>query len=188
MNEDELKYDVNPILPEDSGEEDSGGKTPGMISSPLVPEQYTAEDSEDSEGAVLTDGREGEEPFQSISNDSPNGIKDTVTDTGIGESQLRKQVADFLARRPDLQGQPLPDEVAKAVALEGRNLETAYAEYEAKCARADAVRIQQENRVLKQNAVIEKKAPVKGVSGGGATDTMPRDDFLTSFVSYGSDW
>lgn len=186
MNEDEL-YDVNSILPEDCGEEDSGGKMPGLVSNPLVSEQYTAEDSEDSKEVVLTDDRESEEPFQPI-NDSPNGIKETVTDTGIGESQLRKQVADFLARRPDLQGQPLPDEVAKAVALEGRNLETAYAEYEAKCARADAVRIQHENRILKQNAVIGEKAPVKGVSGGGATDTMPRDDFLTSFVSYGSDW
>ena len=49
--------------------------------------------------------------------------------------------------------------------------------------KAEADKLRRENRILKQNEASAKQAPVKGVRGGGATDTKPEDDFLRGFNS-----
>ena len=38
-----------------------------------------------------------------------------------------------------------------------------------------------EREAMRQNAQTSLKAPVRGVYGGGATDTSPSDDFLAGF-------
>jgi len=100
------------------------------------------------------------------------------------------EVKELMRARPDLKGIQLPEEVAKACAEEGKPLVLAYAEYETRMARAaadkarkEAEKVAKENKVLKHNAAAAARAPVSGVSGGGATDTKPKDDFLRGFDS-----
>ena len=76
----------------------------------------------------------------------------------------------------------VPDEVAKAAA-NGTNLLTAYLAYREKQNSKAAASLKKENEVLKQNAASAAKAPVKGVTGGGATDTKPQHDILKGFDS-----
>lgn len=79
----------------------------------------------------------------------------------------------------------MPNEVAKAVA-EGTNLLTAYVAYREKQTNKAAASLKKENEVLKQNAASAAKAPVRGVTGGGATDTKPKNNLLVGFDS--DDW
>ena len=74
----------------------------------------------------------------------------------------------------------VPDEVAKAAA-NGTNLLTAYLAYREKQTSKAAASLKKENEVLKQNAASAAKAPVKGVTGGGATNTKPTHDILKGF-------
>jgi threonine synthase len=74
----------------------------------------------------------------------------------------------------------MPDEVAKSVA-NGANLLTAYIAYREKQNSKAAASLKKENEVLKQNAASAAKAPVRGVTGGGATNTKPRNDLLKGF-------
>lgn len=76
----------------------------------------------------------------------------------------------------------MPDEVAKSAA-NGANLLTAYIAYREKQNSKAAASLKKENEVLKQNAASAAKAPVKGVTGGGATDTKPQHDILKGFDS-----
>lgn len=92
------------------------------------------------------------------------------------------EVRELWTMRPDLKGTTIPSEVAKAAA-EGQNLSLAFFAYEAKQAKAAAEQLRQENNTYKQNAATAAKAPVKGVTGGGATDTQPEDPFLKGFDS-----
>lgn len=92
------------------------------------------------------------------------------------------EIRDLWSVRPELKGTTLPSEVASAAA-NGRNLTLAYLDYEAKQSKATAERLRRENDVYRQNAAAAAKAPVKGVTGGGATDTQPKDPFLEGFDS-----
>lgn len=92
------------------------------------------------------------------------------------------EVQELWSMRPDLKGTKIPSEVA-AAAADGQNLALAYFAYEANQARATAEQLRQENNTYKQNAATAAKAPVKGVSGGGATNTEPEDPFLKGFDS-----
>lgn len=92
------------------------------------------------------------------------------------------EVRELWAMRPDLKGTTIPSEVAKAAA-DGQNLSLAFFAYEAKQAKAAAEQLRQENNTYKQNAATAAKAPVKGVSGGGVTNTQPEDPFLKGFDS-----
>lgn len=96
------------------------------------------------------------------------------------------EIAMLKAARPDLTGKQLPMEVVKACTDEKnpKHLFVAYAEYEVAQQKAEADKLRRENEVLRQNAAAAARAPVSGVSGGGATDTGPEDDFLKGFNSY----
>jgi len=93
------------------------------------------------------------------------------------------EVRELVATRPDLAGKQLPKEVINACAVGGKNLLVAYAEYEAKQAKAEADKARRESAILKQNAASAARAPVSGTQGGGATDTKAKDDFLLGFDS-----
>ena len=95
---------------------------------------------------------------------------------------LAAEVRELWSLRPDLRGTVLPSEVA-AAAAEGKNLVMAYLNYENKQARATAENLRKENEIYKQNAAAAAKAPVRGVSSGGKTDTEPEDFFLRGFDS-----
>ena len=94
------------------------------------------------------------------------------------------EVRELWSLRPDLRGTKIPPEVAEAAA-NGKNLSLAYFAYEAKQSKDEADKLRKENNIYKQNAEAAAKAPVRGVTGGGSTDTRPKDPFLEGFDS---DW
>lgn len=89
-----------------------------------------------------------------------------------------QEVQQLKALYPDFK--EMPDEVAKAVS-NGANLLTAYLAYREKQTSKAAASLKKENEVLKQNAASAAKAPVKGVTGGGATNTKPQHKLLDGF-------
>lgn len=102
------------------------------------------------------------------------------------ERDFQAEATALLSARPDLRGKTLPQEVVSDCVLNGKNLLLAYAEYEAKQEKAAAVKLRKENDILRQNAASAAKAPVRGISGGGATDTKAKDPFEEGFDS--DDW
>ena len=99
---------------------------------------------------------------------------------------FKAEIQELYRVNPAWRGKQLPDEVAKACAIGNKKLVDAVAEYEARQTKAEAVKLRKENQILKQNAASAAKAPVKGVTGGGATDTKAKDDFEMGFDS--DDW
>lgn len=96
------------------------------------------------------------------------------------ERDFLLEVQQLKALYPDFK--ETPDEVAMEVA-KGTNLLTAYVAYREKQTKKAAASLKRENEVLKHNAASAAKAPVKGVTGGGATDTKPKNDLLVGFDS-----
>lgn len=76
----------------------------------------------------------------------------------------------------------MPDSVARAVA-NGAPLLSAYVAYREQENRKAAASLKRENEVLKQNAASAARAPVRGVTGGGATKQKSESDFLKGFNS-----
>ena len=93
------------------------------------------------------------------------------------------EVQQLLSLYPKLA--EIPDEVALAAA-NGANLLTAYVAYRERETSKAAASLKRENEVLKQNAASAAKAPVRGTTGGGATDTKPKNNLLVGFDS--DDW
>ena len=89
-------------------------------------------------------------------------------------------VARLAKMRPDVK--ELPVEVHQAW-LNGEDLVTAYLLHENRVLRGSKAAVEKETKVLKQNAASAAKAPVRGVTGGGPTDTKPKSDFLKGFDS-----
>ena len=74
----------------------------------------------------------------------------------------------------------MPEEVMTAY-TKGVDLLTAYTAYRSKQSDKAAASLKKENEVLKQNAASAAKAPVRGVTGGGATNTKPQSNLLKGF-------
>lgn len=108
----------------------------------------------------------------------PNEVPDAKQEPPARD--LGAEVRELLTIRPELRGKALPPEVA-AAAAQGRNLVRVYLDYESKAQRAEAENLRKELEIMKQNATSAAKAPVRGVSGGGATDTKPEDPFLVGW-------
>lgn len=115
------------------------------------------------------------------------GMKSTPlaaeTDETPGNRDFKAEVADLLQSHPELRGTKLPDEVVQACVVKGRPLASAYEEYSRKKTEAENRAVKAENKRLKQNADAAKRAPVRGVSKGGATKLEPDDPFLIGFNS-----
>ena len=97
--------------------------------------------------------------------------EDPVAKTNREIGQLKKLFKDF---------KEMPEEVALAHA-EGVDLVTAYVAYRSQQSEKAAASLKKENEVLKQNAASAAKAPVKGITGGGATNTKPQHKLLDGF-------
>ena len=107
---------------------------------------------------------------------------DTDDDANNGRD-YRAEVADLLKAHPELRGTQLPTPVVNACVAEGKPLVRAYEEYARKQAEAENKAVKAENKRLKQNADAARRAPVRGVSKGGKTNTDPDDPFLIGFNS-----
>ena len=118
-----------------------------------------------------------EDPAPETVEEQPQATAAPARDTIAELAQLKALYPDF---------SEVPDEVARAYA-NGASLLTAYVAYREQQTSKTAASLKKENQVLKQNAASAAKAPVKGVTGGGATDTKPKNDLLAGFDSYG-DW
>lgn len=114
------------------------------------------------------------EPEAAESNAAPNGEAPA--------RDVRAEINLLYRVRPDLAGKPVPDEVLAAV-KGGKHPLAAFTEYEVNQAKAEATKLRKENEIYKQNAASAAKAPVKGVSGGGATGTKAKDPFEEGFDS-----
>lgn len=94
------------------------------------------------------------------------------------------EVADLLKVHPELRGTTLPESVVNDCVVNKRPLVSAYESYARKQAEAENKAVKAENKRLKQNADAARRAPVRGVSKGGKTNTDPDDPFLAGFNSY----
>lgn len=109
--------------------------------------------------------------------------EETVDETSSTGRDFQGEVADLLQAHPELRGTQLPASVVNACVAEGKPLVRAYEEYARKQAEAENKAVKAENKRLKQNADAARRAPVRGVSKGGKTNTDPDDPFLTGFNS-----
>ena len=96
---------------------------------------------------------------------------------------FKAEVRALLEARPDLVGKEIPSEVVSDCVKNRKPLLAAYARYEREQARAENERLSKRIKVLEQNAATAARSPVKGVTGGGPTDTKPKDPFLEGFDS-----
>ena len=116
-----------------------------------------------------------------VETEKPTTPAPTVPQTPVRD--FSREIKELKELYPD---SVVHDEVTKAAA-NWTNLLTAYLAYREKQNSKTAASLKKENEVLKQNAASAAKAPVKGVTGGGATDTKATNDILKGFDSYG-DW
>lgn len=102
-----------------------------------------------------------------------------------GKRDFVPEVAELLEVYPELRGKKLPKEVVEA-AIKGQRVITAYTKYRNKQDKADKAKLKKENETLKQNAESARRAPVRGVAKGGATNVGADDPFLQGFKSFSS--
>ena len=95
------------------------------------------------------------------------------------ERDYGSEVQALYEARPELRGEPLPDEVLQAC-VQGQKLTDAYSQF-AKARHAESKQLRTENRVLRENAKSAAKAPVRGISRGGSVSSKPEDPFLRGF-------
>lgn len=99
---------------------------------------------------------------------------------------FKSEVSALLEIRPALKtpGTKLPEEVTAECVKTGRPLTVVYLEYEARQEKARYEALLKENKKLKQNAEAASRAPVRGVSRGGAPAKEADDDpFLKGFYA-----
>jgi len=161
---------------------------------PILPEGYDRESQETA--ASLLGGEDTDAEVPASGEAEKNDVPETGKAPGLEEKDgldrekesFKQELQNLLAKSPELRGQPIPDQVVKSMSLEGKSLETALTEYKVSQAKKEAERALRENRILKQNAASARRAPVRGLTGGGSTDMEPDDDFLAGFTAYGADW
>lgn len=159
----------------------------------LLPEGYEGEDLFADPGEKADE--EAKEPAENAQKQDAAGEKaqegaaqerQSVPQTRLRD--FRSEITALLTQHPQLReklvrGEKLPQEVISDCVKNGVPLRTAFAEYEAKQARAEAEQMRRENEILKQNSAAAAKAPVKGTAAGGAADTKGKDPFLEGLLS-----
>ena len=141
----------------------------------LVNEGTNKDVAEDYVRRKMNDASAAEKEDEKPSADSKSGSRD-----------FKAEVEALLEIRPEFRkpGTKLPDEVTAECVKSGRPLTVVYLEYEAKQSKARYDALLKENKKLKQNAEAASRAPVRGVSKGGAPDAKDNDDpFLRGFMS-----
>ena len=141
-----------------------------QITEGMTPElaQMAAEHAAGGKNYPLEDTAEPEKPSTPV--EVPEA-EDPVAKTRREVDKLKELYPDF---------KEMPDEVALAYS-KGVDLLTAYLAYREKQSSKAAASLKKENEVLKQNAASAAKAPVRGVTGGGATNTKPTPGILKGF-------
>lgn len=116
----------------------------------------------------------------SVEEEKPTDNKDTPKGR-----DFKSEVEALLELRPELKkpGTKLPDEVTSECVKTGRPLAVVYLEYEARQEKARYEELLKENKKLKQNANAASRAPVRGVSRGGAPSKQEDDPFMSGFNS-----
>ena len=108
-------------------------------------------------------------------------MKDDFEDETPAKRDFKAEVADLLTVHPELRGKNLPESVVNDTVVKGMSLTSAYEKYKRQQSEAENKAIKAENKRLKQNADAASRAPVRGVSKGGAADNEPDDPFLVGF-------
>lgn len=127
--------------------------------------------------AIGDDGEIVEDTKTAETNDSSTAAEEPAADR---TRDLASQIDQVKAIFEDFT--EMPEEVARAVAR-GADLLTAYSAYRVREGQKAAASLKKENEVLKQNAASAAKAPVRGVTGGGATKQKKSSAFLDGFNS-----
>ena len=91
------------------------------------------------------------------------------------------ELSELLEACPELRGQRLPEEVVRAAVSGGCSLLSAWQQHSAAQNRTENERLREENRILRQNADMAMRAPVRGAAGGPETGT-PQSEFERSFL------
>ena len=87
---------------------------------------------------------------------------------------VSEEIRQLRILRPNVKS--IPDDVTKMIA-QGINVTQAYLAWEADTTRKAAASLKRENEILKQNAASAARAPVTGVTGGGATTEKAQSSF-----------
>ena len=170
----------------DAGETDAGGEPPLAYGVMAEEEPAGDEGNEDSAGPVGNGpDRSGKEDSAEAAGNGPDrSEKESPTeDAGpaaserAAERDWRGEAEAFFAARPELAGRELPERVVRRWAA-GESLARAFDGAERDELRAETERLRRENEALRQNAAAAARAPVRGVTGGGAADNAPLDPFL----------
>lgn len=157
----------------------------------ILPEGYDGGDLFDENGKQGADDAEkhpekGEETGEAVEPATENAAQ--VSAAEPQKHDFRQEIAELLEQYPDLRqklakGEGLPGEVISDCVKNGTVLRAAYAEYEAKQARAEAEQMRREIEILKQNSAAAAKAPVKGTAAGCGVKTEGKDPFLEGLLS-----
>lgn len=99
------------------------------------------------------------------------------------QRDFKAEAMELMGEYPELRGKEFPNEVVKDAVSSGKSLLTVYNAYRNKQKAAENAALKKENDVLKQNAHAAERAPVRGVSKGGKTDTKSSDPFIAGFNS-----
>lgn len=100
-------------------------------------------------------------------------------DAASVQRDMTEELRQLHVIRPNVKS--IPDEVAKMTA-NGIPLSQAYLAWESEANSKTAASLKKENEVLKQNAASAARAPVTGVTGGGATTGKPLSKFETDLM------
>ena len=127
--------------------------------------------------AVSSDGEDSDAEAAELSEALPE------VPEGGDDRDYSGEVRKLLEYCPEMKGRQIPDEVVADFTM-GKDLVQAYREYERRSyikQYGENTKASREREAMRQNAQTSLKAPVRGVYGGGATDTSPSDDFLAGF-------
>ena len=96
---------------------------------------------------------------------------------------LGAEAEELLRVFPEMQGRSIPTEVVLESLQGKKTLTAAFAAWIERQHRAELEQLRRENGRREAGRRAAERAPVRGVSGGGGTDTRPADPFLTGFDS-----
>ena len=144
--------------------EPEGGDSPAGAEE-AAPRTYKLKVNHEEKEVTLSEEEVVARLQKSYAFDAMKERRDGTRDFAAEVRQLQRLYPDF---------KEMPDEVAH-LAAEGESLLTAYAVWQGRQAQKAAESLKEENRVLKQNAAAAARAPVKGVSGGGASRQKTSD-------------
>lgn len=156
----------------------------------ILPEGYDGGDLFQENGKQAAD--DAEQPsVKEEKKSEEKAVAENTAQVSVAEAQkhgFHEEIASLLEQYPDLRekiakGEGLPGEVIADCLKNGTALRAAYAEYEAKRARAEAEQMRRENEILKQNSAAAAKAPVKGTATGCGVKTEGKDAFLEGLLS-----